>query len=111
MLGLRKPNFKTKIIHFEKSHNAENCKGGPLRFFNIHSVANFENRMGTLKARSTLFLNGKVQRYSRGSRLFLRKWEENVHPGIRNNTPLLYSHALIHYAKWSGCLCLAYLQE
>ena len=29
VLGLRKPNFKTKMIRFEKSHNAENCK----RFF------------------------------------------------------------------------------
>ena len=30
VLGLRKPNFKTKIIRFEKSHNAENCKRGAL---------------------------------------------------------------------------------
>ena len=30
VLGLGKPNFKTKIIHFEKSHNAENCKRGTL---------------------------------------------------------------------------------
>ena len=51
MLGLRK---QTKIIHFEKSHNAENCKGGPLRFFNIHSVAKFQkNRMGTLETLKT----------------------------------------------------------
>ena len=33
MLGLRKPNFKTKIIHFEISHNAENCKRGPFEIF------------------------------------------------------------------------------
>ena len=33
VLGLRKPNFKTKIIRFEKSHNAENCKRGALRDF------------------------------------------------------------------------------
>ena len=26
MLGLRKPNFQTKYIPFEKSHNVENCK-------------------------------------------------------------------------------------
>ena len=40
MLGLRKPNFNTKIIPFEKSHNAGNCeRGDPLRFFSIHSVA------------------------------------------------------------------------
>ena len=39
MLGLTKPNFKTKIIHFEFSHNAENCKRGqPSRFLNKHSV-------------------------------------------------------------------------
>ena len=54
MLGLREPNFKTKIIHFEKAHKAENCKGGPLRFFNIHSVAKFQkNRMGTLETLKT----------------------------------------------------------
>ena len=40
MLGLRKPNFKTKIIRFEKSHNAENCKRGT--FLNIHFVAKFQ---------------------------------------------------------------------
>ena len=33
MLGLRKPNFKTKIIRFEKSHNAENCKRGHFEIF------------------------------------------------------------------------------
>ena len=33
MLGLRKPNFKTRIIPFEKSHNAENCKRGPFEIF------------------------------------------------------------------------------
>ena len=33
MLGLRKPNFKTKIITFEKSHKAENCERGVLRDF------------------------------------------------------------------------------
>ena len=39
MLGLTKPNFKTKIIHFEISHNAENCKRGqPSKFLNKHSV-------------------------------------------------------------------------
>ena len=46
VLGLRKPNFKTKIIHFEISHNAENCKRGPLRFFNNHSVAKFKKNEG-----------------------------------------------------------------
>ena len=30
VLGLRKPNFKTKIITFEKSHKAENCERGVL---------------------------------------------------------------------------------
>ena len=30
VLGMRKPNFRTKIIHFEKSQNAENCKRGRL---------------------------------------------------------------------------------
>ena len=44
MLGLRKPNFETKIIPFEKSHNAENCKTEHLRFFNIHSVAKFQKK-------------------------------------------------------------------
>ena len=46
---LRKPNFNTKIIPFEKSHNAGNCEGGdPLRFFNIHSVAKFQKIEGGL---------------------------------------------------------------
>ena len=46
---LRKPNFNTKIISFEKSHNARNCeRGGPLRFFNIHSVAKFRKIEGGL---------------------------------------------------------------
>ena len=47
MLGLRKPNFNTKIIPFEKSHNAGNCeRGDPLRFFNIHSVAKCQKLKG-----------------------------------------------------------------
>ena len=33
MLRLRKPNFNTKIIPFEKYHNAENCKKGPFEIF------------------------------------------------------------------------------
>ena len=33
VLGLKKPNFKTKIIRFEKSHNAENCKRGHFEIF------------------------------------------------------------------------------
>ena len=42
-----KPNFETKIIPLEKSHNAENCKkGGPLGFLNIHSVAKFQKIEG-----------------------------------------------------------------
>ena len=63
MLGLRKPNFNTKINPFEKSHNAGNReRGDPLRFFNIHSVAKcqkiegglsgtiFEKKMGNFNA-------------------------------------------------------------
>ena len=34
MLGLRKPNFKTKIIHFEISHNAEMRILKKMRIFN-----------------------------------------------------------------------------
>ena len=52
MLGLRKPNFKTKLIRFEKSHNAENCKkgGGHFEIFlNIHSVAKFQKLKRDLK--------------------------------------------------------------
>ena len=45
MLGLRKPNYKTKIIHFEISHNAENRKRGPLEIFNNHSVAKFQKKI------------------------------------------------------------------
>ena len=49
MPGLRKPNFNTKNIPFEKRHNAGNCeRGDPLRFFNIHSVAKFQNIEGGL---------------------------------------------------------------
>ena len=49
MLGLTKPNFNTKIISFEKSHNAENCeRRDPSRFFNIHSVAKFQKIEGGL---------------------------------------------------------------
>ena len=33
VLGLKKPNFKTNIIPFEKSQNAENCKRGPFEIF------------------------------------------------------------------------------
>ena len=46
MLGLRKPNFKTKIIHFEISHNAENCESGSFEFFNKHSAAKFRKIEG-----------------------------------------------------------------
>ena len=47
MPDLRKPNFNTKIIPFEKCHNAGNCESGdPLRFFNIHSVAKFQKLKG-----------------------------------------------------------------
>ena len=42
MLGIRKPNFNTKIIPFGKSHNAENCKRGPFEISNIHSVAKYQ---------------------------------------------------------------------
>ena len=49
MLGLRKPNFKTKIIPFDKCHNAGNCeRGDTLRFFNIHSVTKFQKIEGGL---------------------------------------------------------------
>ena len=37
MLGLKKPNFRTEIIHFEISLNAENC--------NKHSVAKFQKKL------------------------------------------------------------------
>ena len=33
VLGLRKPNSKTKSITFEKSHKAENCERGVLSDF------------------------------------------------------------------------------
>ena len=48
MLGLR------KIIRFEKSHNAENCKRGALSdFFNIHSVAKFQKIEARLLQKKT----------------------------------------------------------
>ena len=49
MPDLRKPNFNTKIILFEKCHNVGNCeRGDPLRFLNIHSVAKFQKIEGGL---------------------------------------------------------------
>ena len=49
MPDLRKPYFNSKIIRFEKCHNAGNCeRGDPLRFFNIHSVAKFQKIEGGL---------------------------------------------------------------
>ena len=38
----KKANFETKNIHFEKSHNAENCKGWSLRVFGIQVVAKYQ---------------------------------------------------------------------
>ena len=39
---MRKSNFETTNNHFEKSHNAENCKkGDPLGFLEIQFVAIF----------------------------------------------------------------------
>ena len=49
MPDLRKPNFNTKIIPYEKCRNAGNCeRGDPLRFLNIHSVAKFQKIEGGL---------------------------------------------------------------
>ena len=36
----------TKIIHFEISHNTDNCKRGPLKFFDNHSDAKFLKNEG-----------------------------------------------------------------
>ena len=47
MLGLRKPNFNTKIIPFEKFHNAGKFEKGDFsRFFYIHYVAKFQKNEG-----------------------------------------------------------------
>ena len=49
MPDLRKLNFNTKIIPFEKCHNAGNCeRGDPLGFCDIHSVAKFQKNEGGL---------------------------------------------------------------
>ena len=49
MPDLRKPNFNTKIITFDKCHNVGNCeRGDPLRLFNILSVAKFQKIEGGL---------------------------------------------------------------
>ena len=45
VLRLRKRNIKTKVIPFEKSHNAENSKMGPFEIFNIHFVAKFQKKL------------------------------------------------------------------
>ena len=50
MLGLRKPNLKTKIIQFEKSQNAGNCKRGHFEIFlNILFFAKFQKKKRDLK--------------------------------------------------------------
>ena len=50
VLGLRKPNFKTKIIRFEKSHNAENCLRGHFEIFSTSILLqNFKKLKGDLK--------------------------------------------------------------
>ena len=46
MLGLRKPNFKTKINPFENLTMPKTVKGGPMKFFNIPSVAKFQKTEG-----------------------------------------------------------------
>ena len=47
MLGLRKPNFVTKIIPFENLTMPKTVKGvGQLRFFNIDSVAKSQKLKG-----------------------------------------------------------------
>ena len=47
VLGLRKPNFRTKTIPFDKKISIpKTVKGGPFRFFNIHSVAKFQKIEG-----------------------------------------------------------------
>ena len=56
MLRLGKPNFKTKIIPFEKSHKVENCKRISLmRFLNIHFVAKFKKNKGTFRRLRKIF--------------------------------------------------------
>ena len=45
MLGLRKPNFKTKIIFLKFLTMPKTVKRGPLRFFNNHSVAKYQNKL------------------------------------------------------------------
>ena len=41
VLGLRKPNFKTKSITFEKSHKAENCERGVLSDFLLFILSRY----------------------------------------------------------------------
>ena len=67
MLGLRKPNFKTKIIPFEKSHSAENCeRGRALRDF-LASILlqNFKQLKGTLWLESSkIFEKQKMRNFN-----------------------------------------------
>ena len=46
MLGLRKPNFKAKIIILKNLTMPKTVKGVPLRFFNIRSVAKYQKMKG-----------------------------------------------------------------
>ena len=75
MLGLRKPNFKTKIIRFQKSHNARNCKRGALSdFFNIHSVAKFQK----IEARLEKFCKKKQKMRISNSLIVLKNLKEGT---------------------------------
>ena len=58
MLGLRKPNFKRKIIHFEKSHNTENCEETRM------GTVPKKNRMGTLETLKTFRKKTKIENFN-----------------------------------------------
>ena len=46
MLGLKKRNFKTKNIYFEKSHKAEQDETGDMRYFKHPLLQNIKKLKG-----------------------------------------------------------------
>ena len=73
---LRKPNCETKNNHFEKSHNAENCKRGPLDFLKIQFVAKYQ------KFKGWPFGDNKI--FSKSHRAKKMKGDPSVPSGFAN---------------------------
>ena len=75
LMGLRKPYFETKNIHFKKSHKAENVN--PLRFLNIHSVAKYQKIEGEPFGDFEKFSKKVSQSRNGGLIVPKKKWKRN----------------------------------